>query len=44
MNTAVHEHDKTARIVAKELEQEGYAVIFEPAADQLPYFARRLYA
>ncbi len=34
MNTAVHEHDKMARIVAKELEQEGYAVVFEPAADQ----------
>ncbi len=37
MNTAVYEHDKLARIVAKELGQEGYAVVFEPAADRLPF-------
>jgi hypothetical protein len=37
MNIALREHDKMARIVAKELEQDGYAVLIEPTPDQLPF-------
>lgn len=37
MNIALREHEKIARIVAKELENEGYAVVFEPSPNQLPF-------
>ncbi|EDN67721.1 hypothetical protein BGP_4960 [Beggiatoa sp. PS] len=37
MNIALREHEKAARIVAKELEDDGYTVIFEPSPEQIPF-------
>jgi Holliday junction resolvase len=37
MNIALREHEKAARIVAKELEDDGYAVLFKPSPEQIPF-------
>jgi len=37
MNLAFREHENTARIIAKELEGNGYAVFFEPTPDLIPF-------
>lgn len=37
MNLAFREHERAARIIAKELEDEGYAVFVEPTPDQIPF-------
>ncbi len=37
MNIALREHEKVVRIVAKELEDDGYAVVFAPSPDQLSF-------
>lgn len=37
MNIAFREHESAARIIAKELEDNGYAVFLEPAPEQIPF-------
>jgi len=37
MNIALREHEKAVRIVAKELEDDGYTVIFEPSPEKIPF-------
>ena len=37
MNLALREHDKATRSLAKQLEDEGYAVIIEPSPEQMPF-------
>jgi len=37
MNIALREHEKAIQIVAKELEDNGYTVVFEPSKDQIPF-------
>ena len=37
MNLAYREHERAARLLAKELEEHGYAVFLEPTPDQIPF-------
>ncbi len=37
MNSTLREHERLVRIVAKQLEDEGYAVVQEPSPQQLPF-------
>ena len=37
MNLALREHDKATRSLAKQLEDQGYAVIIEPSPEQIPF-------
>lgn len=37
MNIVFHEHERIARIVAKELEDNGYTVVFTPMPEKIPF-------
>lgn len=37
MSIALREHEKLVRLVAKELEEDGYAVFLEPSPDLIPF-------